>query len=250
MSQGKNRPKAPPPRAETSGKEAEVVRRLRKEQEELRRLREKNVADDPVRAEILQARHTLVAPDTTGLAADSWIEALDMEAEARARRAKVELPDKTVAARLNESAQKFWTEKTPIMDERIDKYPEDVDFAVKRYRRDVLKGIEPKKIDSLEEHIVDLAERDQRRNTRYSRMNRRSKGDDALDTLISEGINKRMSANAMWQWIVRRSDTVAELDVKDDAIIVQNEAGEVERRITKKSFPSVVSQLKRKISTK
>lgn len=36
---------------------------------------------------------------------------------------------------LNERAKQFWAEKTTMINQRISKYPEDVEFAVKSTRR-------------------------------------------------------------------------------------------------------------------
>jgi hypothetical protein len=49
---------------------------------------------------------------------------------------------------LNDRVKKFWEQKTREIDERISKYPEDVEYAVTRFKKDVMKEIDPKKIDS------------------------------------------------------------------------------------------------------
>jgi hypothetical protein len=97
---------------------------------------------------------------------------------------------------------------------QIRKYPEDIEFAVERFQEATLKeavskGGDPKRIDSLDKHILDLAAHDKKRGEKRALKARagKSKKSAADRARALEARDELFKVASVWQW--RKLNAVA-----------------------------------------
>jgi hypothetical protein len=144
---------------------------------------------------------------------------------------------------LNKRYREFWDETKRQVERQINDCPEDVEFAVDRFKEDDLSW-------SLEKHLLALGARDKKRQARFGRR-RRNPASDLIEDLIREGIREGLEAPDMWSRILAKADGDGECLEADDGgtvvRLVDEKSGQVVRSIKRSSFASIVSQMRKKI---
>ena len=189
-------------------------------------------------------------------------------------------PENALLVARNVAAKAFWEENNRLIDDRVKKYPEDVELAVNRFREAVAKGDEPKRIDSLEKTLLELAERDKKLNTRWAQLKRKEDFDELERAIIdiTDSFRKKRQAEVVWRELKKlaekceaRADNRAgridleydgDSDLRDDGdgpissgdprrsfiqLILrgtQQEHDKVVRRVSRKTFDKMLSELK------
>ncbi len=174
-----------------------------------------------------------------------------MDRERRERQAT--RPDNPQLVAMNEKAKVFWEQKNIEFDERIKKYPDDVQYAIDRYNEQMIKqtanGSNPALVDSLEKHVLDLAERDKKLQARRGRKPKR-RGPDVLDSLIVKALNEGVSPKKIWDFVCSRIEDTDGLVLDCDAICVEYDPPRPMRRVREVSFPAIVSRIRKGLQRK
>lgn len=186
-------------------------------------------------------------------------------------------------AEMIKNGREFWDKNNRLINDRVAKYPEDVELAVTRFREAVTKGVDPKEIDGVEKTILELAERERKLNTRWAGLTRKEEEFDKLELdiiEITDGFQKRLKAEAIWRELIElakkcesRADTGPragriDLEYDGDADLMdggggptssgdprksfiqlvlrgsQQEHDETKRRISRRTFDKFLSELK------
>jgi hypothetical protein len=159
----------------------------------------------------------------------------------------------------NKRHREIWDKRSRESDELIRKQPEDIEYAGKRHRKEILKKTSPGEQEDIVEIVLELAERDRKRDAKRDperdreAQARRGRGhgkrdDDAIDLVIDASPNK--SAAEIWDVLLKEADSSdgkkgslsAESDKKHVGIIIDERNGACGRTLSERWFGSAVSR--------
>jgi hypothetical protein len=146
---------------------------------------------------------------------------------------------------INKRSREVWATVERLAEKRAKEAPSALAAAVDRIEWMKSGGVPPKLIPSIESLLVG----DGLKQSQRAQGPRAREELDALDRLILKGREERMSAKALWRWIIKTAEDNDALEVESDrkVIRVRYDQGRPDRIIAESSFPAIVSQLIKRI---